>query len=129
MLVEHATAQVAAIREIRFYLALAAAQKADMLFDFSKQIRANEPLLSMNEHMLSWNVAEGRCSSESRRLNLYTGRSSMELLAYYFRRAQHRPATALIKASVRYIELGDMPYVRDSSSRSFRVSLTPYSLN
>ncbi|KPI40301.1 uncharacterized protein AB675_7693 [Cyphellophora attinorum] len=92
----------------QFYLALRAASAANKVPDFARRIGANEPILKMDEEMLSWDLATRNAPNTATRicrLKLCTEPPTMEILDAYLRRAQHRLATPLIKAAVSYLQM------------------------
>ena len=111
---EQAKQKVEAMRGAQFYVALDAARVAQKIGDFAKHIRSNEPILRMDRDLRSWNVASSHDPSvlpQCHRLQIYESDPTLSLLGHYLHHAQSRPATSVIKAGIRYVELG-LPYVR-----------------
>ena len=100
------------MRGHQFYMALDAAREADKIADFATRIGANEPVLQMDKHQRIWDVATSSDVTPGvLRLHLHCGKPSLALLEHYLGNARDRPATTLVSAGVRYVEL-NLPYVR-----------------
>jgi hypothetical protein len=110
-----AASRILSMQGEQFYVTLVAAHRANRLRDFAAYIGANEPVLEMSTDLSGWNLAHSQPNAW--RIHRYNGPPTLELLGSYFRHAHHRPATALMKAGVRYIELG-LPDVCTSLSQS-----------
>ena len=110
---DHATQKVEAMRGQQFYLALNAARAAGKIADFAKHFGTNEPVLQMDQKLRSWTVVQSATALDAPtycRLKLFDGEPTLLLLNGYLSDARSRPATALIRAGMRYVELG-LPYV------------------
>lgn len=96
-----------------FYACLENARKARMITDFTGRLETNEPILSMDTQLGSWNVVSPldlpRLSSQ--RLEIFQGALRSKHLMSYFQQAQSRAVTTLLRAGARYLDL-DLPHVR-----------------